>query len=268
LGAFLQGIAHLLLPYRNIVLILPVLLILLYKVINVLLVLTGVLPNAYMKDVLPYRTGIIFPDSQGVQEKPGDQPMCAIMLSTISNHPLGLLGPGFKEVGDRFDAMVAELGADATRYGFLGASNWVNASQRTSGNELANIMYFENEEYMHAYAHGPMHTDTMGWWHETADRLKHVGIMHEVFACPRKGWEGVYLNYHPTGKSNLHCVMRNLKGLMMAQVLGRRRRRSRGRMGGRSGSVRLLRLRVNCCIQRVEWEERMELMSGRHTRRW
>ncbi|KAF2032984.1 hypothetical protein EK21DRAFT_59592, partial [Setomelanomma holmii] len=201
-GALIQGIAHLFLPYRNIVLVLPLFLFLFYKAANTALILAGVLPNPYMAGVHNFRTAVVYPDEHGAQDKPADNQMCAILLAAISNHPLGMLGPGFKETSDRFDAMVAEISADATRHGFLGASSWVNANHRTTGNEFATILYFENEEAVHAYAHGPYHTETMRWWHETADQHKHVGIMHEVFACPRKGWEGVYLNYHPTGMAS------------------------------------------------------------------
>lgn len=70
----------------------------------------------------------------------------------------------------------------------------------TSGNEFASILYFENDEALHRYAHGPMHSSAMLWWREAEKNLDHVGIMQEVFLAPEKSWEGVYLNYHPTGK--------------------------------------------------------------------
>jgi hypothetical protein len=169
-------------------------------------VLFNILPNDTMRDVIPGRTTIIYPDASGSQEVSGARPMCAILLSVVSHHPLGMLAPGYKEVGERFGAMTRELSADATKHGFLGASNWVNTS-RSRSNEFGTIMYFENDEALHDYAHGKMHTDTMLWWREEekAGRVKHVGIMHEMFAAPKGGWEGVYLNYHPTGKS--HCYI-------------------------------------------------------------
>jgi hypothetical protein len=154
-----------------------------------------------MKDVLLHRTAPVYPNSKGIQEKSGNETVCALLIAVISHHPLGMFGPGFKEVGDRFKLMVQEMSADASKHGFLGASSWINAAERTSSNEVASIMYFENEEYLHAYAHGPMHSQTMQWWREAEKDLKHVGIMHEVFACPKNGWEGVYVNYHPTGQS-------------------------------------------------------------------
>jgi heme-degrading monooxygenase HmoA len=198
-GALLQGTAHALLPYRNIVIALPVILFLLYKAAATGLVLTGVLPNPLMRDVIPYGTGVVYPSMKGTHCKAGDHTVCAIVLGVVSHHPLGMFGPGFKEVSDRFEGMVREMSADATKHGFLGASNWINASERTTSNQFASILYFENEDYLHAYAHGPLHSKTTQWWRENAKDLKTVGIMHEVFACPKKSWEAVYLNYHPTG---------------------------------------------------------------------
>jgi hypothetical protein len=152
-----------------------------------------------MKDVLRYRTTPVFPSASGAQDKPADQPMCAILLGVVSHSPLGMLAPGFKEVGARFEGMMREMSADATTHGFLGASSWINAADRTSSNEFGQLLYFEDDEALHRYAHGPMHSATMQWWREKERELKYVGIMHEVFACPKKSWEGVYVNYHPTG---------------------------------------------------------------------
>jgi heme-degrading monooxygenase HmoA len=161
-----------------------------------------------MRDVIPGRTSLVFPDASGAQESSGARPMCAILLSAVSHHPLGMLAPNYTAVGKHFEAMTRELSADATAHGFLGASNWLNTS-RSTGNELASILYFENDEALHAYAHGKLHTDSMLWWREEekAGRTKHVGIMHEVFAAPNGGWEGVYLNYHPTGMFFLFVFM-------------------------------------------------------------
>lgn len=198
----MHGILTLILPYKNIMLVLPIFLILIAKLTTSLLQLFGITSNPVKADVIPTRTALAFP-SQPKSLTPteaGSSSVCAILLGLVSHSPLGMLAESFKETGDRFDAMCDELSADATKYGFLGGSAWVS-SERTTSNEVAIIMYFENEEYMHAYAHGPMHTDAMAWWHDVSKKGKtmNVGIMHEVFACPRNSWEGVYLNYHPTG---------------------------------------------------------------------
>lgn len=200
IGAIIQATAYTLLPYRNIVTILPVILFLGYKVAFTASVLLGLVPNPRMKNVTIGTTTPIFPDEKGAQEKASDRTMCAIVLGVISNHPLGILGPGFKEIGDQFDAMCNQMSDDATNYGYLGHSSWLNASDNVTSSEFMSIVYFENEDYLHDYAHGPMHSETMQWWRKVVKDIPHVGIMHEVFACPKKSWEGIYINYAPTGE--------------------------------------------------------------------
>ena len=200
IGAVMQTAAYALLPYRNIVTVLPVILFLGYKLAYTTCVLTGLVPNRRMKDVVPYRTALVFPDEKGVRDKAADTTVCAIVLGVVSNHPLGMLGSGFKEVGDWFDKMVEQLSDDASRYGYLGHSAWLNACDHATSSEFMTILYFENEHYLHEYAHGPMHSQALQWWREVEKDIPHVGIMHEVFACPKRSWEGIYVNYPPVGK--------------------------------------------------------------------
>ncbi|KAJ8110024.1 hypothetical protein OPT61_g7023 [Boeremia exigua] len=199
IGAVIQATAYALLPYRNIVTILPVVLFLGYKLAYTVAVAAGILPNPRMKNVIPGHATPVFPDEKGVQEKAADSTVCAIILGVVSNHPLGMLGPGFKEIGDQFDNMVMQMADDATKYGYLGFSSWLNASDNETSNEFMSILYFENEHYLDEYAHGPMHSEVMQWWKKVAKDIPHVGIMHEVFACPKKSWEGNYINYAPVG---------------------------------------------------------------------
>src|SRR5690242_5887899 len=156
IGAIIQATAYALLPYRNIVTILPVLLLLGYKLASTACVLFGLVPNPRMKDVLLGHTTPVFPDEKGTQEKPADRTICAILLGVVSNHPLGMLGPAYKEIGDQFEAMWNQMSDDATKYGYLGHSSWLNASDNTTSSEFMSIVYFENEDYLHDYAHGPM----------------------------------------------------------------------------------------------------------------
>lgn len=198
LGALIQGLVSLL-PYRNITLIMPVVLFLTYKATRSLLMVAGLIKNPLMDGVILGRTAPVFADEQGNHEKAADIGVCAIMLAVRSNHPLGILGSGFKEVGDYFMRMTEELDKDATKHGYLGSSSWLSAADRCVSSEFMSIIYFESSEALHAYAHGPLHTDAMEWWQRTLKQHSHIAIMHEVFNAPKNSWEGVYINYHPTG---------------------------------------------------------------------
>lgn len=198
LGALVQGLLNFL-PYRNLLLVAPVALLMLYKIATALLQTFGILHNPWMDGVIDHRTAIVYANEHGEHEKPGDSEVCTIMLAARSNHPLGMLGPGFKEVGDRFTLMTNELDKRPTDFGFLGSSTWINSSDRTTGNEVMVMMYFKSLHHCHEYAHGKTHTETMLWWQQNAHKMKHVGIMHEIYAAPKHSSEGIYVNYHPTG---------------------------------------------------------------------
>lgn len=198
LGAFIQGLLCLL-PYRNIALVAPVCLALVFSIARTLLQAAGILRNPYMDGVIDGRTAVVFPNETGSYEKAGDRQLCTIMLAVRSNHPLGMFADGFKEVGDYFESLCAELDKNASSLGFLGNSSWLYAGERGVSSEFMSIVYFDSPESLHAYAHGPLHTEAMEWWQKTEKKHKHIGIMHEVYASPRTGWEGIYVNYHPTG---------------------------------------------------------------------
>ena len=87
---------------------------------------------------------------------------------------------------------------------------------------------------MHSYAHGPLHTETMEWWAKNVTKLNHIGLMHEVFNCPRNSWEGIYVNYHPTGigATRKEVTVDGEKVWMNPLVQGKGRLTySKGRMG-------------------------------------
>ena len=84
--------------------------------------------------------------------------------------------------------------------GFMGMSTWISAGERATNNELSTISYWRSVEDIHNFALSPVHRDAWNWWNDTVSKHKLVGIMHEIFALPeRHGWEGIYINYQPTG---------------------------------------------------------------------
>ena len=200
IGALIQG-ALCFLPYRNIALVAPVFLYLAYQVTRTTLMCFGLLKNPYMDGVNVGRTVPIFPSEKGVQDQPGEKEICAIILAARSNHPLGMFAPGYKETGDFMNRMHADLNANPTINGFLGASSWISSCDRGVSGETMLIAYFESSQALHDYAHGPLHTETMEWWQKQVKNLPHIGIMHEIYTAPKNNWEGVYVNYHPTGLS-------------------------------------------------------------------
>ncbi|KAK4494914.1 hypothetical protein PRZ48_014270 [Zasmidium cellare] len=199
LGALIQGVLSFL-PYPNIALVAPVAMVLLFQVTRTALQSFGVLKNPRMDGIIPGRVAAVFPNEKdGQHDKAGDQQVCAIILGIRSNHPLGMFAKGFKEAGDYFDQMLAELDKDATKHGYLGASGWISCADRGHASEKMGLLYFNSAQAVHDYAHGPLHTKAMQWWIQAHKSMPYIGLMHEILEAPKGGWEGIYMNYHPTG---------------------------------------------------------------------
>lgn len=237
IGALVQGLISLL-PYKNIALIMPAVLLLLSRAIPPLAMHFGLMKNKYMDGVVMGRTVPVYPNEQGVQDTPADAQVCAIILGARSNSPLGIFNPGYMKVGDYFKKMNKELDADADKYGYLGASTWLSAGDRGVSSETMGILYFKSSEALHEYAQSPLHTEAMQWWSSDLKKLDMTAIMHEIFVAPKSGWEGIYVNYHPTGLLATHTQIDlkdeqgSKKVWMSPSVVGNGRLKySKGRMG-------------------------------------
>ncbi|KAF2161996.1 hypothetical protein M409DRAFT_69493 [Zasmidium cellare ATCC 36951] len=224
-GALLQGLACLLLPYPNIALIAPVTLFLFYKLFYITLIALALIPDPLAKNVIPGRS-----------TPPSGQSVTAILLATRANSSLGIFSPGFKEVGDYFASFIRDMNSDPTRYGYLGSNTLLSANgDQATGAESMGLVYFKNEQKLHELVHGPSHTAAVEWYMRNGGRdFAHIGLMHEAFAAPRNGWEGIYLKFKPTGlgATTKEVEVEGKKVWMSPLVKGKGRLSySKGRMG-------------------------------------
>jgi hypothetical protein len=81
----------------------------------------------------------------------------------------------------------------------LGATSWMEISERTTANQQMVATYFRTLEDVHAYAHSPLHREAWEWWNRITKSHPHLSIMHEVYQAPKHHWENIYINNHLTG---------------------------------------------------------------------
>ena len=198
---------------------LPALTLIIWGVSNAVLMKLGWKHNSWMDGVIPGKISVAYP-KEGSNEgglRPGvNGPGAVMILGAKSNSPLGMFEEGYKEIADRFKAMVEELEEDKETNGckcplpiksssdspvaVMGMSTWIAAGERSASNELATFSYWRSTEDIHNFALSPTHRDAWRWWNATVQKHNMLGIMHEIFEIPKKsGFEGVYLNYAPTG---------------------------------------------------------------------
>lgn len=180
--------------------LLPAVAVLLYRTLDTYAMVIGFKKNIYMKDVITQKFSAQIPDEIGeFGSQPANAPVTVFIIGTRSNHPLGMLAPGFKELGDHFQGMAKDLEKHAEEYGFLGMTTWLNASVRATSSELQQVAYFRSYDGLHAFAHSEIHRKAWDWWNRTVAQHPHLAIYHETYDVPAGHWETIYANSHPSG---------------------------------------------------------------------
>ncbi|KAL2001897.1 hypothetical protein VTN02DRAFT_1021 [Thermoascus thermophilus] len=180
-------------------LLLPVC-ILTYRGLDVLLILQGWRKNRYMRDIIPGRVSAQVPDEKGeFGTEPSRETVVVLLLGLRTNHPLGILSPGFTKMKDLFIDMTRDMEERREEFEFLGTTSWLSISDRTSASELLNIYYFRSMRGLHTFAHAKYHARGMVWWATNKKYHPDISIMHETYEAGRGCWENVYVNYHRSG---------------------------------------------------------------------
>ncbi|KAL6905140.1 hypothetical protein GGI43DRAFT_398972 [Trichoderma evansii] len=197
IGAVVQGL--LVVFVRPTYAVAPAALILLYRLSRTMLQSFGVLRNPLMDEIIMGKFSVQIGDEAGNAPTESSQnSMAVIMLGARSNHPMGMFGPGFKQVGDFFGAMIDNLNADEES-GFLGSSTYVCNGERLTANGVMTCCYFRTVEDIHRFAHAPLHREAWDWWNNITATHPHLSIMHELYDASTKGWENIFVNYNRTG---------------------------------------------------------------------
>ncbi|EGS22373.1 uncharacterized protein CTHT_0018990 [Thermochaetoides thermophila DSM 1495] len=236
LGAITQSFLLFLFPAH--LALAPALTLLLFRATCAVLATVRLLPNHQMDGVVPGKWTAQLPNKEG--EVPGEvaeRGLVVISLGARSNHPFGILGPGFKEVGDLMDAMLKELHERAEEFKFLGHTSFVSTERHTT-NQVMSLCYFRTIEGLHAYAHSALHRKAWEWWNKITNTHPHLSIMHEAYYSPKKEWENIYVNSHPTGfaDTNAFISVDGRPSLPIFDARMGRLRSHRGRLGRGDGT--------------------------------
>jgi len=199
LGALLQTVVITVLPARYA--LIPLILLLGQAIINTILQARTPKDNAFTLDVIPGRVTAQLPSrtSGAFGSKPAAQPLVVFHLGVRFNHPLGLLGPGAKEIGDHFTAMIKELENRRDEFGMLKLTTW-RGVERSSNNTLMTIAYFRDVAGLNKFAHDKVHRDGWDWYQRFAKKEgnSNIGIFHETFVTRPGDYETIYVDCPPT----------------------------------------------------------------------
>ncbi|OJJ48537.1 hypothetical protein ASPZODRAFT_14668 [Penicilliopsis zonata CBS 506.65] len=198
LGAGLQGLLALILPARYA--LLPAVTILALRSIDTLLQTCGITKDRAAEGVIRGKFSAQIPDREGnIPLEPAEQEIVLLHLATRSNHPLGMMAPGYKEVIDYMGKLLADLDRNSHENGYLGSTGWIPFTERKTSNQIMAAVYFRSYKDLHDFAHGAMHLETWTWFTSISRRYPHLSIMHETYVAPKGHHENIYVNNHRTG---------------------------------------------------------------------
>ncbi|OGM47956.1 hypothetical protein ABOM_002776 [Aspergillus bombycis] len=196
LGGLLQGLAVMVFSTYALI---PTILILLYRTTDHLLMAANITRNRYMDGVIQTKFSAQAPNTDGTFGKElASESIVVFHLGARSNHPLGLLAPGFPELNRQVIAMNREMNSNPVKYGLLGSSAWIKQDD-SAGNDVMSIYYLRDYDALHRFAHGSLHVEGMRWWTEIVKDHPHIAIYHETYIVPKGKWENIYINSKPTG---------------------------------------------------------------------
>lgn len=186
-GALAQGCLILLVGRLA---LLPAAAYIFYSIADAYLTAIGLKANPLMSDVLMTKFTAQIPDARGdFSGEPAGSDVVVFLIGTRNNHPLGVLAPGYREMGEYMMNMAKELDARADEFGFLGMTSWIANGQRETRNEFLEVCYFRSVEGLLKFAHSELHRKGWSWYSSQVKKLPHLSIYHETYHVPKVSCE-------------------------------------------------------------------------------
>lgn len=197
IGGVLQALAWVLFgPVTTV----PLALLLLYRVLDVLLMTTGITKKRHMEGAIRRKWGAQIPHSDGTfGPEPADEGLVVFFVGGQVNHPLGPLAPGCADNEKYFGQIAGALENYYDKHGLLGYTQ-MRSTDEHSNNMSMFVMYWRDVESLHNFAHGPEHMAGLRWWSKVAaKKYPHISVFHETYIVPKGHYENIYLNCKPLG---------------------------------------------------------------------
>lgn len=176
--------------------VVPALAMLLNSVITTIIQVLSPSQNTFQHGVVHGRSSAQIPSADGQYgPQPAAESIVVFNLGVQFNHPLGVLAPNVKKLGEYLTQMTKELIQRKEELGLLSHQMWRAIDDRASNGSLNVTFYFRNVEAIHKFAHEDLHRT--GWhWYETVKPF-HVGVYHETFIVPAGQYETIYDHCRP-----------------------------------------------------------------------
>ncbi|MCJ1404580.1 hypothetical protein MMC11_007806 [Xylographa trunciseda] len=95
--------------------------------------------------------------------------------------------------------MLEEAGRNHVKWGYLGKTSCLIATDDEASNTLVWLTYWKNLDHLQAFARGDAHHAGWDWYNSVAKKYPYIGIGHEMYSVPKGHWENIYCNLRPFG---------------------------------------------------------------------
>ncbi|PGH12780.1 hypothetical protein AJ80_06604 [Polytolypa hystricis UAMH7299] len=162
------------------------------RTIKTVLMSKGIL-SPPSSDTLPGRYTAKIPGPYGR----GQGGVVCFILGARINHPMGRAAPGIYEVDKMYRSAWREAAGNRDKYGYLGKSSMLVASEEKGGITFLWLTYWKTLEGLRDFAAGDSHRTVQMQW--LAKQYPYLGIMHETYHSPSGSWENIYHDFQPFG---------------------------------------------------------------------
>jgi heme-degrading monooxygenase HmoA len=162
--------------------------------------------SSFLDGVVEDRSTAQLPTEKGnFGSEPATGSVVVFQLGIQYNHPLGVFGPGRKELAAAFMRMNKDLMLRREELGLISVSRW-RGNERETNNTFMLTYFFKDVQSLNQFAHEEAHRQ--GWESYLAsDYKRYIGIFHETYVVPRKSYESLYANCRPIlfGRGQVAC---------------------------------------------------------------
>ncbi|KAI9149312.1 Monooxygenase af470 [Paramyrothecium foliicola] len=168
--------------------------------------------HIFRDGVVEGRTTSQIPSDKGTfGPEPSAGSVVVFQLGIQYNHPMGVFGPGRKEIAGSFLKMNNDLMRRREELGLLSMSRW-RGNERETNNTLLLTYYFKDVHSLNRFAHEELHRKAWDMYLSSTYK-KHIGVFHETYVISAKHYESLYANCRPVllARGMARCEMESGK---------------------------------------------------------
>lgn len=118
------------------------------------------------------------------QPPTADTGVTVFLLGFQSSHPLRLMAPGTKTIGDHFNHIFDEAEKNPEESGLLGRCGPLLDAAGEGGNAMFTISYWKTQKHLKDWHSGEAHSNGMKWYYKSRSKYPYLGEYTPACSTP------------------------------------------------------------------------------------